>query len=186
MKDKRSYEQVRAVAEKLLEKLRPTCERLEIAGSLRRKKAMVGDIEIVAVPKLQRNLFGEETYLSEVDVLLLRWGVQLVLNGHKQKQFILETTKRERYQVDLFLQPDPATWGCNFLIRTGSADFTKWMVTQKSVRGACPNEFYVAGARVFTVKSTEPLDTPEEDDVFRLWGLDFIPPEERVEGRWQK
>jgi DNA polymerase/3'-5' exonuclease PolX len=173
------------VAEKLAERLRPACERLELAGSLRRKKALVGDIELVAIPKLTKNLFGEEVYPSQIDLLLAAWGVQLTLNGQKMKQFILETTRRERYQVDLFLQPDPATWGVNFMIRTGSADFTKWMVTKQEYRGACPNGLAISGARVHLCDT--PLlfmDTPEEEDVFRLWNMDFIPPEEREEARW--
>ena len=59
MKTKRPYSQVLPIAESLVEKLRPACERIEIAGSLRREKAMVGDIEIVAVPRLERDLLGE-------------------------------------------------------------------------------------------------------------------------------
>jgi len=49
----------------IVEKLRPVCEQIEIAGSLRRGKEAVGDIEIVAVPKIevwcnavQLDLFG--------------------------------------------------------------------------------------------------------------------------------
>src|SRR5215471_6986088 len=40
----------RKVAEQLVAELAPRCERIEIAGSLRRGKAEVGDIEILYVP----------------------------------------------------------------------------------------------------------------------------------------
>ncbi len=39
------------IAEKVKAQLAPHCERIEIAGSIRRKKPDVGDIEIVAIPK---------------------------------------------------------------------------------------------------------------------------------------
>lgn len=39
------------IAEGLVCEFGPYCERVEIAGSIRRGKAEVGDIEIVAVPR---------------------------------------------------------------------------------------------------------------------------------------
>lgn len=43
-----------AVAFQILFFLSPCCERICIAGSIRRRKATVGDIEIVYVPKMER------------------------------------------------------------------------------------------------------------------------------------
>ncbi len=60
----------RKAAQKLLAQLEPHCERIEIAGSIRREKEEIGDIELVAIPKMgermanvqppaqQLNLFG--------------------------------------------------------------------------------------------------------------------------------
>ena len=45
------YSKAILIAEKVKAELAPHCERIEIAGSLRRKKEFVGDIEIVAIPK---------------------------------------------------------------------------------------------------------------------------------------
>jgi hypothetical protein len=42
-----------ARAQELIEQLRPACVQIEIAGSLRRGMASVGDIEIVAMPKVE-------------------------------------------------------------------------------------------------------------------------------------
>ncbi|MCX6753734.1 MAG: hypothetical protein NTV03_01615, partial [Candidatus Nomurabacteria bacterium] len=39
------------IAEALLEELKPHCARIAVAGSVRRKKADCGDIELVAIPK---------------------------------------------------------------------------------------------------------------------------------------
>ena len=40
------------ITERLVSILAPFCERIEIAGSLRRLKPEVGDIELVVIPKL--------------------------------------------------------------------------------------------------------------------------------------
>ena len=45
------YEQALEIAEKTKALLAPHCERIEIAGSIRRLKPFVKDIEIVAIPK---------------------------------------------------------------------------------------------------------------------------------------
>jgi DNA polymerase/3'-5' exonuclease PolX len=140
---------------------------------------MVGDIELVAVPRLQVNLFGEPQpdEPTELDAFLLARGVQFTKNGAKYKQF-----KYQAFAVDLFLQPDAATWGMNYTIRTGSADFTKWLVTKRSAGGAMPEGVRCSDARLW--HGGQALDTPEEEDVFLALGLDFVPPPERQNGRW--
>jgi len=178
MKTGRAYAQVMPVAEYLVEYLSLFCDRIEIAGSLRREKAMIGDIEIVAVPILDRDLFGEPTGLSSIDHILLALSGQITKNGQKQKQFMYAADDGEVYQVDLFLQPNPATWGVNFLLRTGSADFSRRMVTSKSAGGYMPLGYQVSGARVWHLG--EMVETPEEEDVFRLWGMDVVEPRERM------
>jgi DNA polymerase/3'-5' exonuclease PolX len=48
------------IADRVRDLLAPHCDRIEIAGSIRRQKADVGDIEIVAIPKTvtDGDLFG--------------------------------------------------------------------------------------------------------------------------------
>jgi len=171
------YAQMRPVASAVVDRLADACHRIAIAGSLRRCASMVGDIEIVAVPKLDVDLFGNPTSVSQVDHLLASWPIQLLKNGPKFKQFSFTTTVGNTYTVDLFLQPDPATWGVNFLIRTGSALFSQKMVTPKWQGGYMPNEYRVEDARVWSGGGK--MLTPEEQDIFELWEMDFISPEKR-------
>ena len=44
------------VAKELVRAIEPYCERLIVAGSLRRRKAVVGDIEIVYIPRFEQSL----------------------------------------------------------------------------------------------------------------------------------
>lgn len=65
--------EARAIAEALVEEMRPFCERIEIGGSLRRQAREVKDIELVAIPKMERveftpNLFGESE-VREISLL---------------------------------------------------------------------------------------------------------------------
>jgi len=44
-------EKAKAIAEQIRVLLRPACNRIEIAGSIRRRKPEVGDIELLCIPK---------------------------------------------------------------------------------------------------------------------------------------
>lgn len=176
--EKRPYAQVHAVASALVNALSPACHRIEIAGSLRRQKEMVGDIEIVAIPRLHTNLLGDPLDTSEVDDVLASWPLTLHKNGPKYKQFSFEWQPGWTFKVDLFLQPDPATWGWNFMVRTGSADFSHKMVTPRAYGGFKPDDLVIKDARVW--RNGASLDTAEEPDVFALWGMQFVEPEDRL------
>lgn len=177
MKTKRRFERVFPIAAELVERLRPACERIELAGSLRRRSELVGDIEIVAIPKLSRDLFGNPAGSSAVDALLREWPIRLHKSGDKYKQFTFATAAGLEYQCDLFLQPDSATWAVNFMIRTGPSEFSRLMVTPRNRGGYMPVDLQVRDARVW--RGHECLDVPEESDLFSLWGMAFVPPEIR-------
>lgn len=175
---KRPYAQVMRVAEVLVDSLRVHCRRIEIAGSLRRKSPMCGDIEIVAIPILHTNLLGEPLDTSEVDDWLAKGPLELRKNGNKYKQFSFEWQPRMWFKVDLFLQPDPATWPVNFLLRTGSAAFSHRMVTSASFGGYKPDAYQIRDARVWGRGGS--MDLTEEIEIFDLWGMDFVLPEDRI------
>ena len=46
-----NLQQAQQIAERIKSELAPHCDRIEIAGSIRRKKPEVKDIEIVCIPK---------------------------------------------------------------------------------------------------------------------------------------
>lgn len=163
-----------ARAEALRDALAPYCERIEIAGSIRRQRPHVGDIEIVAVPKLldaQRDLFGAESsrpsalwgYLDRVVPMQYRkkWG-------GKYRQYV----ETDEFPVDIFTAR-PETWGLILMIRTGSADFSQYVVTRLRERGTPSVEGRVVDAE------GRAIPTPEEADVFHLAGMAYREPRER-------
>lgn len=47
-------ERAKGVAAEVVARLGPACERVEVAGSVRRRKAEVKDLEVVFIPRMER------------------------------------------------------------------------------------------------------------------------------------
>lgn len=150
----------RAIAEKLVEKLAPYCERIEIAGSIRREKAEVKDIELVAIPGDFADWF-----------LGMLPGVRFI----RYKPIALP----EGINLDLFLMRPPAQWGVIFLLRTGPAEFSHKAVTRKRLGGLLPSDCQMEGGQVW--RNGKLVRMPEEEDFLKLLGLPGLAPQERGE-----
>lgn len=167
-----TWERAKVLAERIAATLRPGCERVEIAGSIRRLKADVGDIEIVAIPK--RAGFFEESALDPILQSIVDDGrFARIKNGDKYKQFLLP---KSGCKLDLFLC-EPETWGVIFTLRTGPADFSQRLVTQRCKGGLLPSDLRVQDGRVR--RRMDVLDTPEEADFFRVAEVGWMEPEDR-------
>jgi len=175
MKTKLPYDHMLSLALPVVELLRPHCARIEIAGSLRRQKAEIGDIEIVASPKSYvPDLLGEPTETHSLDTF--EWATlgKLTLNGHKQKKIILPGD----VQIDLFIVTPPAQWGVIFLLRTGSDKFSRRFVTHKSFGGCMPAAYRMQDGAIWC--GNRLIETPDERDLFKLFNMRYIPPVARV------
>lgn len=179
------------IATNIISVLRPACERIEIAGSIRRGKPQVKDIEIVCVPADTRAMavFGKkrafESMFEELVhdwALLAKWSV--LKNGRRYKQF--ENPERT-IKLDLFIVRPPAQWGVLYAIRTGPAEFSQWLVTPRAKGGALPDNCKVADGHVlqYDTATDDPraIALPEEQDLFDFLGLDWMEPSERA-ARW--
>lgn len=181
-KTKRPYNEVIPIAQHIVNELSQFCERMEIAGSLRRQRPLIGDIEIVAIPRYQKDLFGQpKTDIdTELDSFLQSKlkPKQLTKNGRKYKQF-----QYGRYQVDLFLAT-PENWGNILAIRTGSSDFSKWLVTSQAGGGAMP--LGIRQQDGFLWRGNERIACYEELDFFNALGLPFVELDKRDDKAWLK
>ncbi len=95
-------QEARRIAEAFVRLIRSQCERVEIVGSIRRGKARVNDIDIVAIPKNPRRF----QYRMQSQAVGL--GI-----------FVFEFLGAK---IDLFLATRQ-NYGVSKLIRTGSAQF---------------------------------------------------------------
>lgn len=182
MKTKILYPEALAAAQILQGKIAPACERTLIAGSLRRGKPEVGDIELVVMPKVEVELdmFGAAAGVHSLldDVLATLKTEGYTKNGERYKQFIWRG-----YSIDLFIATRD-TWGCVATIRTGSADFTHWLVSPRRMGGGCPSHLRFSEGRI--IENGKPLETPEEHDVFAALEQRWVEPIDRIAGRWAR
>ena len=165
-----------AIAVRVLEHLAPLCERIEIAGSIRRRKPEVGDIELVAIPRTLADMFGDPLPEHALDTFEYSAIGRLEMGGHKYKKVGLT----EGSQLDLFIVTPPAQWGVQFLIRTGPAEYSHAFVTPKWQGGLLPSHLQVKDGAIQNRSTGEIIETPEEADVYNLLGLPFVEPEKRT------
>lgn len=174
------------LATEVVDLLRQACERIEIAGSIRRRKATIGDLEIVCIPKVHQvmgGLFGDQPELTN----LLEQRVWSLLDAgafgkrldKNDRPAVGEKYKRLSYKgmgLDLFsiLPGGKAQWGVIFLIRTGSAEFSHRLVTPREQGGWMPSGLYCHQGAIW--RNAEIVPTPEEEQVFELLGREYVEP----------
>lgn len=158
------YNQAKTIADSVLEQLRPHCQRIEIAGSIRREKAEVGDIEIVAIPK-------------PYDVGLFESGIATVINKWQKVKGELpcKYTQRllpEGIKLDLFFAV-PENWGLILAIRTGSEKYSHKILASRWVR------YGYKSVDGMLTKNGKPVPVWEERQLFTMLGLKWAEPKGR-------
>jgi DNA polymerase/3'-5' exonuclease PolX len=174
------YEDALPIAEALVAEMRPYCERIEIAGSLRRRKAEVRDIELVAIPRWElrrvpggNHLYGWALRYSTSAIRWIKPGVPETVDWPlKPDGRYWHGLLPSGMKLDLFLATRE-NWGVIFLIRTGSAEFSQAVATHGKRIGLRFTGGYLVGDGVKFI-------TYEEADVFQAMGLAWIEPEERT------
>lgn len=108
-------------------RLQPFCTRLNIAGSIRRQKYEVKDIELICLPRYidgtQEDLFGDvitEKTISKNFVEIVK-SLGKVVKGKPDGRY-MQIQLLQRINLDLFM-PDPDDYFRQYAIRTGSADY---------------------------------------------------------------
>ncbi len=187
------------VAEQIVGSLADVCEDIRIAGSIRREKEKVGDIELVAVPKVetQASLVGDgepvaNLLLDRLDELMAQKKIApapFPAWGERQRKFMVKTRLGHEYQIDLYMC-EPDNFGAILLIRTGSQDFSRWIVTSrvqgKLQIGAMPIGMRQSKGRLWKMEGDDwkPVPTYTEEDYFNALEIPWIPPEKRHNDEW--
>jgi DNA polymerase/3'-5' exonuclease PolX len=159
------YQEALKIAEKYLEQLKPSCHRIELGGSLRRKKNIIHDIEIVCVPFI--NLFTDEP-IAEFINTVNQWQK---IKGNPEGK-LTQRMLPEGISLDLFIC-NPENWGAIFLIRTGDWEFSKYWVDTVVKRNGYKQE----GGYLWKGETKIPLF--EEQEYFDIMKVKFIEPELR-------
>jgi DNA polymerase/3'-5' exonuclease PolX len=158
-----ALDQAEKIANECLERLTPHCERIAIAGSIRRKKEFVKDIEIVAIPKP----YGIGLFESGIAAEVNQWEKVKGDLPCKYTQRILP----QGVKLDLFFA-SPINWGWIYAVRTGSAKFSKRLAMHLPFAGlvAVDGKLY---------RDQEVVRVSEEEDLFELLSIRFVEPSKR-------
>jgi DNA polymerase (family 10) len=169
------------LAQKVCVALSPFCERVVVAGSIRRGKAEVGDIDIVALPKcvdLPGALggtahFGEsQVWKGMLPMALVKLGLRVEAFGQELLRF---SFVEPELQVDVY-RARPDTWGVILLVRTGSKDHNVKLCMLARSKGwklsACEGVVDQEGFGKIIAGRTE-------EAIFAALGLGFVEPKDR-------
>jgi DNA polymerase (family X) len=164
----------REIAEDLKEKLWPGCEKLAVAGSIRRRKPDVGDIEILAIPMYD----GLADMLDrEIQTLLFEGVLDFRLNKRGSRVYGLKNKLMVHVPsgtgVDIF-STDELCWPVALVVRTGGK-----VTNQRIAMAAIKQDWHLQayGSGFSTPNGDEVCKS--ERDVFEFIGLPYLPPERR-------
>ena len=160
----------------------PACQRVTIAGSIRRNVGRVGDIEILAIPNTGlTDLFGNPVpgdsaldhrchQLVARGVLALRPNVNGSTTFGPMNKLLVHVASG--IPVDIFTA-DLQNWGMSLLVRTGPADFCKAVMARFQYLGMAGHAYGGVTRAGFSV------DCPDEETVFNLLEWPYLSPERR-------
>jgi DNA polymerase/3'-5' exonuclease PolX len=192
------YNRAQVLADKLINTFGLFCQKVIVAGSLRRGATTVKDVEIVALPKYHLDLFGGFSDQDELTPVIrdemaigtLRWrNLDSIRNGDhankvtsKYKYMALYDT-HSTIPIDLFIVRPPSNYYWQLMIRTGPADYSKWLVNQPkrfgwdSREGAVwqPNKDHTGGYD----GTYSTVDFTSEKHVCETLQIPYIPPRDR-------
>ena len=174
----------RATITELVELLRPTCERIAVAGSVRRGKPEVHDAEVVIIPT--------PDLLPLTDTLIEYGTAQYALYGEKRLKRWGPSSRGLLFKdikCELFMTHEES-WGYQYWMRTGPGDantfIMKWLsyvnapIRFRDGYGWYSRNWHHDGKKWFA-NDRRRLRIASEEDLFAVLGMPFIPPSERTE-----
>ena len=147
-----------AIANEAYHRLKPHCEKIIVAGSIRRQKAVVRDIDIVLIPSNP----GLLSY--EID----RLGPP-IKDGEKLRRVNFNGTKVDIYYAN------PKTWATLLLIRTGSKKNNIRLCSRAQSLGM---KLKANGDGIIDVDG-KLIEIESEEQVYKVLGLPYQEPWQR-------
>jgi len=159
-------QEARAIAERVKDSLTPYCDRIEIAGSIRRGKPTVHDVDIVLIEKAEAALV-----MNRMNSLIATIG-KLELNGSKIKRLRYAKTN---ITIDIYVAT-ATTWGTLLLIRTGSKENNIWLCSLARRRGW----HLKANGEGLLDETGNRIAGDTEESVYQALGIPYQEPKDRI------
>lgn len=151
------------VAARFTSIIRPYCDAVAVAGSIRRKRPHVKDIDLVVIPS---SLFGLAMTLLKRGEILTKKRID---NGTK-----IIKARFEAVPIDIYIA-DKETWPMLLLVRTGSASHNQRLAMLAKSKGL---KFKADGQGILDGEGRR-ISGDTEQSIFAALGLEYVPPEER-------
>jgi DNA polymerase (family 10) len=152
------------IATKVVDKLTPCCERIAVAGSIRRQKSWVNDIDLLCIPCNEGKL-----------LYMLHDMGRMIVGGPK----ILRYKLKEGIDLDIYVAT-PDTWATLLLIRTGSTGHNIKLCSLARTKGMV---LHADGSGLFKLEAQgcEGVEVriagDSETSIFEKLGLPYLAPE---------
>ena len=152
--------EAKTIADEVVEYLTPDSKKIEVVGSIRRKRPFVNDIDILLIPR---------------DPWRLKQGIRqfagqnVLTNGAKLARFLHRSV-----QIDLYYATEK-TWGTLLLIRTGSKESNIRLTSAAKRRGW---KLKAGGEGLFD-NAGHRIAGDSERSIFEALNLPYLEPEER-------
>ncbi len=157
------WDDVKKDTEKLLKTIREVkgVDKAEVAGSFRRHKATIGDLDVIVVTKSPKKVSDAIAALPIVEKVVAHGGTKLSFN--LQSGLRVDVRFVERSQ-----------WGSALLYFTGDKEHNIMMRKRAIEKGWKLNEYALADAKGKIIASRE------ERDIYEALDLPYTEPEDRI------
>lgn len=124
------------LGQRVIEALQPFCKKIIVAGSVRRERAVVNDLDIVLIPA------GLDATNLICERIEQHWDI--VTGRRPNPQNIIFRSRKSGFQLDLFFAHEgvadlistvPSNWGAVLLCRTGSKFHNQGLCRHAATRG---------------------------------------------------
>lgn len=190
------------IAQELMDRLKPHCEIIRVAGGIRRQKMECHDIELVLIPKkkviTRGDLFSpkaDTTIVVDKGFAQEAKSLGRIVKGRVESR-MMQIELPKNIMLDMFM-PDPPDFYRQFVIRTGSRDYVVSTITKAWLRKGwcgCDNEGLrrqddceryqdASGKWKWRLSNPEPLMPPvwqSEEDFYNWLGIPIIHPKLRT------
>jgi DNA polymerase/3'-5' exonuclease PolX len=154
------------IAQDFMERTRDLCQRIEIAGSIRRKEPVVHDIDFAVIPCTD----DISTWKRLVTKRVESFGGKVVSFGDTICDFFYRGT-----QINFFVCPGESSWGVTLMWATGPKGHTIGMNIKASKKGLLSN------SKGIWTRDDPPrlIEAKTEEQVGKILDWKYKPPEAR-------
>lgn len=159
-------EDAAVLADRIVHCIEHFCDKIQIVGSIRRKRLEVHDIDIVLIPQAWM-------WSTIIQRLKIRMLARVVKAGPELVTLKVPTgATSEVIQVDIY-KARPETWGVLLLIRTGSKEHNIMMCQRARSLGL------MLSAAQGVIKDGKVIASKTEQEIFEALNMKYVEPEKR-------